>query len=44
MTGALVLMDKENIVPMPDMSVDELMQIYLSMGVSIPENIKASCG
>ncbi len=44
MTGALVLMDKENIVPMPDMSVDELMQIYLSMGVSIPESIKASSG
>jgi uncharacterized membrane protein len=44
MTGALVLMNKENIVPMPNMSVDELMQIYLSMGISIPESMKASSG
>lgn len=42
MTGALVLMDTKNVVPMPDMSVDELMQIYLSMGISIPEKIKAN--
>lgn len=42
MSGALVLMKESNIIPMPDMSVDEVMQIYLSMGIIIPENIKAN--
>ena len=39
MSGALVLMNENNIVPMPDISVDEIMQIYFSMGIIIPETL-----
>lgn len=41
MTGALVLMSKDNVIPMPDISVDELMQVYLSMGIIIPKSLQA---
>lgn len=37
MSGALVLMPEEQLIPMPAISVDELMQTYFSMGVITPE-------
>tara|TARA_R110002167_G_scaffold338609_1_gene546255 strand:- start:185 stop:859 length:675 start_codon:yes stop_codon:yes gene_type:complete len=41
MTGALVLMNREAVIPMPDISVDELMQIYLSMGLIVPQGLRS---
>ncbi|MFT6677304.1 MAG: putative membrane protein [Sulfitobacter sp.] len=37
MTGGLILVSAECITFLPDLSVDELMQIYLSLGVVIPD-------
>lgn len=42
MSGALVLMKESNIIPMPDISVDEVMQIYFSMGIIIPDSLSTS--
>lgn len=42
MSGALVLMKESNIIPMPEISVDEVMQIYFSMGIIIPDTLSAS--
>ena len=42
MSGALVLMNEINIIPMPDISVDEIMQIYFSMGIIVPESLPDS--
>jgi uncharacterized membrane protein len=44
MTGGLLLVDAEAVTEMPDVSVDELMQIYLSLGVIIPESITGPVG
>lgn len=41
MTGGLILVDEAAITEMPDVSVDELMQIYLSLGVILPDAISA---
>ena len=42
MSGALVLMSEANIIHMPDISVDDVMQIYFSMGIVVPESLSAS--
>lgn len=39
MSGGLLLVPAENLIPMPDISVDELMQIYLSLGVVVPDTL-----
>lgn len=41
MSGGLILVDEAAITEMPDVSVDELMQIYLSLGVILPDSITA---
>ena len=42
MSGALVLMSEANIIHMPNISVDDVMQIYFSMGIVVPESLSAS--
>ena len=37
MSGGLVLVPQDKLVPMPDISVDEMMQIYFSLGVVTPD-------
>lgn len=39
MSGGLLLVPADTLIPMPDMTVDELMQIYLSLGVVVPDSI-----
>ena len=39
MSGGLLLVPADTLIAMPDISVDELMQIYLSLGVVMPEAI-----
>jgi uncharacterized membrane protein len=38
MSGGLVLISEANIIQMPDISVDEVMQIYFSMGIVVPDS------
>jgi uncharacterized membrane protein len=37
LSGGLILVPKNKMLPMPDISVDELMQIYFSLGVFTPD-------
>jgi uncharacterized membrane protein len=39
MSGGLLLVPESSIIPMPDMSIDELMQIHVSLGVVTPEGL-----
>jgi len=39
MSGGLVLIREANIIQMPDISVDEVMQIYFSMGIVVPDSL-----
>jgi uncharacterized membrane protein len=39
MSGGLVLIPAEKLVPMPEISVDELMQIFFSLGVVTPDSL-----
>ncbi len=39
MSGGLLLVPIETLIPMPEISVDALMQIYLSLGVLVPDAI-----
>lgn len=39
MSGGLLLVPADSLIPMPDISVDELMQIYLSLGVVVPDTL-----
>jgi len=39
MSGGLVLISEANIIQMPDISVDEVMQIYFSMGIVVPDSL-----
>ncbi|MEC9199386.1 MAG: DUF502 domain-containing protein [Pseudomonadota bacterium] len=39
MSGGLLMVPVEAVRPVPDMSADDLMQIYLSLGLAVPEGL-----
>lgn len=44
MTGGLMLVDAEAVTERPEIAVDELMQIYLSLGVVLPDALTGAPG